>query len=100
MPLGNILKAGKKMYDEGKKGMAAEEPDFIPSVGKRNSMPTTSTRVSARETVAAARPAATTPAPKRRADPNDMGRTMESMGMGAGKAAKTLNQRKKMLEDY
>lgn len=98
MPLGNILKAGKKMYDEGKKSMAAEEPAFIPSVGKRNSMPTTSTRVSARETVAV-RPA-TTPVPKRRADPNDMGRAMESMGMGAGKAAKTLNQRKKMLEDY
>jgi hypothetical protein len=94
MPLGNIIKGVRKMYD------AAEDMDeepLIPSMGKRNSMPTTSTRVSAKEAAAKSAPAKT--APKRRADPNDAGRVMESMGMGAGKAANTLNRRKKMLEE-
>jgi hypothetical protein len=98
MPLGNLISAGKKIYDDAKRQKAADEPAFIPSMGKRNSMPTTSTRVSAREAMAAP---VTKPAPRRRADPNDAGRVMESMGMGAGKAAKTLNQRnKKMLDDF
>ncbi len=97
MPLGNIIKGVKKMYDASKD---TDEEAFIPSMGKRNSMPTTSTRVSAREAAAPVAKPAPKPAPKRRADPNDVGRAMESMGMGAGKAAKTLNQRKKMLDDF
>ena len=96
-PLGNIISAGKKIYDDAKRQQAADEPAFIPSLGKRNSMPTTSTRVSARE--AAAAPVVTKPAPKAKpkANPNDMGRSMGGM---LGNASKALNQRKKTIDSY
>ena len=83
------------MYDEGKRVMAADEPAFIPSLGRRNSMPTTSTRISAQE-AAAAKPAPTKPAPKPKANPMDIGRGIGGM---TGNAIKAINQRKKMLEN-
>lgn len=94
MPLGNLISAGKKIYDDAKRQQAADAPAFIPSMGKRNSMPTTSTRVSAREAMAAP---VTKPAPKAKpkANPNDMGRAMGGM---LGNTAKTLNQRKKVID--
>lgn len=95
MPLGNIIKAGKKLYDAAQD--MNEEP-FIPSVGKRNFIPTTSTRVSAREAAAPSAPVMPSPEPKVKSkdNPMDMGRGMGGMLGGAIKAG---SQRKRMLDD-
>lgn len=93
MPLDAIIRAGRKIYESAKD---MEEEPLIPSLGKRNSMPTTSTRVSARE-AAAKVPAPVKPAPKTKANPMDMGRGMGGM---LGGAVKAVNQRKKMLDNY
>lgn len=90
--LDNIVRSGKKIYDEGNKRQAADAPAFIETLGKGNSMPG-----SARKAAAPAVKPEAVATPKRRADPNDVGRVMRSLGMGAGEAAKTLNQRKKTM---
>lgn len=89
--LDSLIKAGSKTYNEGAKRKAADEPAFIPSLGKGNSMPTPP----GGQIKPALPPITKPPAAKPKADPNDMGRVMDAMGMGAGKASKTLNTRKK-----